>query len=569
MKSFLALVKLLFFQQFKSKQTGEKKNNGIIIAFIVLGVCALPMIVGIVIALFGVGKLMGAHQGTVAFLILTCQAFVLLLGISSLIVGVFMPKDAEKLLYLPIKPSTIFLAKLTVAYLNEVITTAITVVALLLPYGIGASMGVGYYLMLIPALLLIPLLPILIGTIIAMPISLLLTRIGSDGVGKTLLRVLFFCIFMGVYFLLASMLGKMEASVPDGEITTEMLVQMINSFIGGVSDKMMYVHTDYVLAGAMIATSFASWISNFALTLVEFALLACIAFFLAKPFYRYMLAGQIEGGGATPQRTTVASQRATKKIGKRSVIKQLVITDFKRTIRDSQMGFQAFAGLIIMPLIIVMMSFALNADPEMGFDQLLQDPLFQLIAPIALVAYLTLLGAGTNVLGLYPISRENNSFYILKSLPVAFEKVLLAKVSLSTVVMVIVDLSVVVLSVIMFGIKWYFGIGMLLVLALTGFGCMCITTQYDLKHPILGWSNFNQSLKNAKNTWIAMLVCVIIMIVISIVAGLFIVLYSIVPSGWVVFAMWAVLAGIAFLFAFVSYKIMANGAQKHFDNIEC
>ncbi|MBQ4273163.1 MAG: hypothetical protein IJB95_05925, partial [Clostridia bacterium] len=143
MKQFLTLVKLLFSQQFRAKAVGDKKKRtGIVIAFVVLGICLLPMIIGVVVAIYTIGQLSGADQGIVAFLILLCQSLVLMLGLPSLISGVYMPKDADKLLYLPVTPATIFSAKLAVAYLNEVITTAVTILFLLVPYGIGANMGV-------------------------------------------------------------------------------------------------------------------------------------------------------------------------------------------------------------------------------------------------------------------------------------------------------------------------------------------------------------------------------------------------------------------------------------------
>ncbi len=112
-------------------------------------------------------------------LIFMSQGAVLLFGIPTLISNVFTVKDADKLLFLPIRSSTVFTAKLTVAYLNEVITTAVMLVFMLLPFGIGYSAPVGYYLLLLLGLFLIPLLPMLIGSIIAIPLSALITKVGK------------------------------------------------------------------------------------------------------------------------------------------------------------------------------------------------------------------------------------------------------------------------------------------------------------------------------------------------------------------------------------------------------
>lgn len=562
MKSFFALVKLLFSQQFRSTSTDKKKRVGTIIAFVVLGIALLPMVINVVVGMFFLGGVMGADQGVVAMLILACQSLVLMLGLPSLITGVYMPKDADKLMYLPIKPLTIFVAKLMVAYINEVITTAVTILFLLVPFGIGANMAAGYYLMLLPALLLIPLLPILLGTIIAMPFALLLTKVGKDGLGKTLLTVVFFVLFMGAYMAIVFGLMNLEATMPDGEITMDQIVVLLQDAMTQVSTKMVYVHTNYVLAGSLVATDFVAWATNLLLALAEFALLAVMAVLIAKPFYKHMLAGEMEGGGSSGKKA-----KLTYDTKPTSVVKQLVLTDLKRTLRDSQMGFQSFAGIIMMPLIVVILGISLTqATGEEAID--VTHPLYQLIAPVALIVYLSLIGAGTNTLGIFPITRENKAFYVLKTLPIAFEKILLAKVLLSTALMLVVYLLTAIVAVVVMSIQWYLAVGMLIVLAFIGFGTQCITTRFDLKEPKFGWSNFNQSLKNSKHTWIAMLVGVIAMIVVGAISGFFIFTAIATGSTSLVWLMWLALIVISGLYAFASYKIMVNNAQKLFERIE-
>lgn len=563
MKKFITLVKLLFSQQFKAKASADnKKRGGTIVAFVILGICFAPVLIGVAVVMFALGQLAGANQGIVAMLILFCQALVLLLGLPSLISGVFMPKDADKLLYLPIKPSTIFSAKLTVAYLNEVITTAITILFLLLPYGFGANVGVSYYLMLVPALLLIPLLPILIGSIIAMPFAILLSKVGKNGLGKTLITVLFFVLFMALYMFLMISLTNLEASSPGGELTTEQLLVLIQGVIDQLSAKMVYVHTNYVLAGSIVATTFASWIVNFLLTLGEFAVLGTLTILIAKPFYRYMLANQIEGGGGSSKKA-----KLTYDTKPTSVLKQLITTDLKRTLRDSQLGFRSFAGIILMPLIVIVFGTSMNTDMGEGVT-IFTDPIYQLVAPVLLVAYFALLGCCTNVLGLYPITRENKSFYVLKTLPISFNTILLAKVIFSTLLMVVVSLITTIVAVFAMHIAWYYAIGMMIVLTLVGFGSQCITTRIDLKDPKFGWSNFQQSLKNSKNSWIAILIGFVSMLVIGIIATVFIALYVATQLQILPALMWIALTLASALFAFVAYKIMVSNSQKLFDNIE-
>jgi hypothetical protein len=294
--------------------------------------------------------------------------------------------------------------------------------------------------MLLPALLLIPLLPILLGSIIAMPFALLLTKVGKDGLGKTLLTVVFFVVFMAAYMALVFGLMGLESTMPDAEMDVEQLVAMLRDAIAKISPKMVYVHTNYMLAGSLIATSFGVWLTSFIITIAEFALLGALTYLVASPFYKHMLASQVEGGGSNRKAKLTYDTKPT------SVIKQLIITDFKRTLRDSQLGFQSFAGIIMMPLIVVVLGISMTqATGDEAID--VNHPIFQLIAPVVLIVYLSLLGCATNTLGLYPITRENRSFYVLKILPISFKKILFAKVLLATILMAVVYLITTVVAV--------------------------------------------------------------------------------------------------------------------------
>ena len=139
---------------------------------------------------------------------------------------------------------------------------------------------------------------------------------------------------------------------------------------------------------------------------------------------------------------------------------------------------------------------------------------------------------------------------------------------LATVVMLVCDFLTCVLLVVFFKISWYIGIVMMIVMSLTGFGSMCITTLSDLKSPKLGWTNFNQSLKNAKNSWIAMLVGLLVMLGIGVLSVGFIVWYALADSVFALVAMWIVIAVASAVFAVYSYKYMASRAKNYFEMIE-
>ncbi len=571
MKKFLSLVKLLFVQQYRTKPTeGKKRRGGTIATYIILAVCFTPMLISIAIAMYGVGKisqgLEGGGTNICAMLIFISQGAVLLFGIPTLISNVFTVKDADKLLFLPIRSSTIFAAKLTVAYLNEVITTAVMLVFMLLPFGIGYSAPVGFYFLLLLALVLIPMLPMLLGSIIAVPMSALITKIGKNGVVKTILQVLMFAIIMGAYMFAMYEFGFIGGS-EEGDPTD--MAQMLLDKLQGMGAMMKYVHSDYTLAAAMLGSTFSVVIVNLLISVAENALLVALVIAMSLPFYHRMLTTSVEGVGGRSRRKAA---KVTLEVKNKGVVKELIFTDLKRVMRESQMGFQCIMSLIMLPLMVVVFYFCFNISGE-GDQSIVEmfkgQALYQGIAPIIFLSYMSLLGMSSNVLGIYPISRENKAIYLVKSLPVSFNKYLLAKVILATAVMVISDFVMCVLIVALFGVKWYFGLAMWFAMAALGFGGMCITTLIDLKSPKLGWTNFNQSLKNAKNSWMALLVAFVVSLVLGTISGVCLLGWYLTNTSWyMLLIMWVLIIGASVGFAAVSYKIMTKNAQRHFDNIE-
>ena len=570
MKKYFSLVRLLFVQQYRVKPTGGKrKRGGTIATYIILGVCFLPMLIGIATSMYFLGMLsrgLDNVSNIVATLIFVSQGVVLMFGVPTLISNVFTVKDADKLLCLPVRSSTIFAAKLTVAYLNEVITTAVMLIATLLPFGIGYSASFGYYPLLLVALILVPLLPMLLGSIIAIPLSAIITKVGKNGVVKTILQVVMFVVIIGVYLLGMYKLGFIGG---DEDVSNADMAQMLLDKLQNIGGAMKYVHSNYTLASALIASSFGALAFNLLITLAENAFLFGLVILASLPFYHWMLSASVEGVGGGRRKKVKSGDLQIKNQG---VLKELVFTDLKRITRDSQMGFQCIMSLIMLPLLVVIFYFALSMSGGDGMniiEMFKGQAIYQGIAPIAFLAYMSMLGMTSNVLGIYPISRENKSIYLVKSLPVTFNKYLLAKVILSTSAMLISDTVMCVLIVALFGVEWYYGIAMLICMAALCFGAMCITTLIDLKNPKLGWTNFNQSLKNAKNSWLAMLVGLVVSLIVGVISAVCLIGWYLLNAAWyMLFIMWILIIGASVGFAAVCYRIMTANAEKYFNRIE-
>ena len=570
MTKFFSLVKLLFVQQYRIKPTGgKKKRTGAIVVIIVLALCLLPTVLGLIYAAYILGKTIGRDVGVVSIMVLISQGLVLLFGTITVISSVFNSKDADKLLFLPMRPITIFLAKLVVVYFNEVITTAVVILIALVPFGIGAQVAIGYYLTFPILLLLVPVLPLFVACMFAIPLSALMAKLRNANVLKTILQILMFVAIIALYLVVYFKIFGVADS-DDFGTGVEGVIEGLVDRLRTAGSKLVYLHPDYMLASAMLASSFGSWVLAFILTTAENAALFAVVFLAALPFYKWILSASTET--SVGRRKKGAEQVQLKNKG---VLRELMSSDIKRVMRNPQFGFQAFVNLVIAPIMILVFYFAFNQTDEDGvkFLELMTDNvMYQAIAPLVFSAYISMLGVGSNVLGLYPISRENNALYLLKSLPISFTKILLAKVLLATTSILVTGFVTCVLAVALMGIKWYIGIVMMIVMALVGFGGLSITTLLDLKSPKLGWTNFNQGLKNAKNSWMGMLVGLVTSMSIALVSIGFLIWCSLADNVTekllAIAFMWLAVVVVTAVFATVSYKTMSRKAAEYFEKIE-
>lgn len=570
MTKFFSLVRLMFKQQFRTKPTesGKKSEAGTIILFVVLAIVFVPVAIYIFIGCLGLGKYVSAnlpqdtYAGIVGTLLLGVQGVTLLFGFHGVLVNVFNCKDADKLLYLPIKGTTVFWAKFFVAYVNEAVAGALLLFVTVLPFGIGMGVGIGYYLTLLVALLLVPLLPMLVSTLLAMPLSMLSAKIGKNGAVKTVFNVLLYLAVMALYIWLMQQFGY-GGNGDENRTDEEALKKIVAMIVDHISAAIVYVHPDYMMAKTFVATDWTG-LGDFALGLAEFGAMFALLALISKAFYGKMLTLTVEGGGSTIQKNKKPLQ-IDKKSG---VISQLIVSDFKRVVRDPQMGFQAFAGMLIAPLIVVIFAIGFSTGNDIGVS--LGEFIKQngMIVGMSLMIYLTLLTAGTNVLGLFPMSRENKSLYLLKTLPIPFEKVLLAKVLLATLVAFVTDFITAILVVFVAGFNPLSALLLMLGLLAYGFGNMCLTTRIDLKSPKIGWSNFQTSLKNSKNSWIAMLLGLLSAVIVGVTSMGFLLWHSVSGAMYIEWLMWIAIDLVGALYAFVGYRIMRNSAEKLFEKIE-
>ncbi|MCM1042954.1 MAG: hypothetical protein NC350_01950 [Corallococcus sp.] len=577
MKAFNSLVKVLFKQQFRGIFVGgksAKKKRGGIVFIIVLALCLLPLLIGIVMSMYTAGMAMRGDANItsmITFLTVICQGMVLLFGIPSLMSTVFAAKDADRLLILPMSSWKIFLAKLSVVYVNEIITSAIMVLAVLLPFGIGANLfTLHYFVGLLFGMAFIPAMPLFWGCLIAAPLSLLIVKLSKSGIAATIFQLVLFVALMAVYIVVISLLTGNVSGLPEDATPEEMLVylqKMLSEISANFAQSLRFVFPDWFYGVAMASVALGAFSLNLLYSVGINLLLFFLVVLIAAPMYKGIVSASLESNGQTRKNANSATKEHSYK--QRGVISTIMLTDFKRVIRDRQLGMQMLMGVIILPVMLIVFGIILrlNAD-ESVLLQFSETYLFQTVAPLVIFAYLTFLGTSSNVMGIYPISREGKAISVLKSLPIPAAKIMSAKVILATLMLIVDALLAGICAVIFLNIKWYWAILMTIAMGAYLFGIMCITAYLDLKSPRLDWTNFQQGLKNSKGSWLAVLVGLLVSVVVGGMGAIFIIWGINVGEEYIQIVMWVIMICVGILFGWLSHRYLINHSERLYAEIE-
>lgn len=135
----------------------------------------------------------GLDAEFLTMLFLATQIVILLFGTIFMVNVMFFSKDAEFMLYLPIKPVTVFAAKFLYVYLSELTLSVFVLGISGTAFGIVCGLPFYYYLMLIAATLLVPSVPLIISALLCVPIMFFISFFKN----KSVIGIIFLIVIFG------------------------------------------------------------------------------------------------------------------------------------------------------------------------------------------------------------------------------------------------------------------------------------------------------------------------------------------------------------------------------------
>ena len=505
MKDFLLLTKTLLKHTFKADKS-QGRSKGMLAAYIILAACALPLLVLIAVAVFSLGSIVGRAdgEGVLTVLITVCQFVVAIFGIPVILNSIYFSKDSEMLLALPFKASTVFCAKFFIAFFIEFATSAVLLLVAVVPFALGAGV---FSIALLLSFVIVPLLPMLLAALIAIPLMYVVSFFKSKGVITSILFVALFGFFFLAYYYL-----MMQLQFSAGAIF-ENLDEMIKGLLPAFDGFARIMFPNKFLATSILNSDFGTAALNFVYVLGINAALLAISVFVSSLVYRRSVSKQLEN---------VKSQSGKQiEFASRGKIRTLISKDIKEIVRYPSLAFQCLMQLVFAPVMVFVFGFMPSSMPaEEGMEaafswaELLSENVS--LTALIILCMFTFIIFAMNYTSSTAISRENFNFYILKILPIPYKQMLEAKVILGFAVN---EISLVVSLIVTAILLQPPVLSLLLVfaaLSILGYAFSCFQVLMDLMKPRLKWDNPSRGLKNAFSVYAGMLLSLGVIVVLAV-----------------------------------------------------
>lgn len=475
MRQILAILKLQLdnrFAIFKKSNIKTRLLNILKYAIIfgaIFGVCCF------IISKISFFLVISFNQELFAIVLSFLLIISLIFSISNVISTMFMSKDNELLLCLPVSFDQLYVSKLVVLYINELVFNILYIFPILLALGtVGIGIPAIYFLVIV---LLFPILPFAslgIASLLAIPVMSIVKFLMDRPKVSVVVSIVGIAALFVLYMLFITSISG-AFNITEQQIETSVAVNQ------GVLDIGSKIPVIYWLSSIFfnLKTIYKLYIfmAAFIVLFVASALIVRKIFFKISVFNNNF------------KKATRAKKRVFKK---RSIEKELLLKEFRTCLRSPSIIVQFFLFPLLMPLIVytydkLLFSIAVNQTGQA-----------LIFASHVLVLFMvtTLSSSITST----ALSREGGLLYFSKMIPVSYEKQALIKIVFNTIISWAAILITTVVCCIFNETNIVLIILASIAALITSVGHICQSYDIDLRNPTLDWYDVGEISALSKNT---------------------------------------------------------------------
>lgn len=422
-----------------------------------------------------------AVENTLYVLVGITQLVVLFFGILTSMGYLYFSKDQKLLSTLPFEKGVVFAVKSTQAYLGELLINCIVFIPIAVAYGIicnvyGYALPWTYYLVAVLAAFMTPAVPMLLITLLSLPIMRLVAIFKRRRVGNGIALAVLYLLFMVGYLALVGVGSAGEITLGEGALTAFDNVRKATIF-------------NYPIINAMLGNK--GW-ANFFIYFAGILVLFAVNLLFSLLFYNKILRDSEASGGEVVRKKS----RST---APKSVFGSFFLKELKTLVSTPTILMSVILGLV-MP--VLMMAFVKFTFSDISTAE---DPVPWMIGNLDMFS----VGLATFIIQLMSVSAgsvnsvgfslEGKNLPMLKSLPLSPRELVKIKLSFSMVITGIQSILVLIAFPLIMGIHNPIAIiGLPLMVALSGFFSNSMMLYFDLKDPNYTWNNISEITKNNK-----------------------------------------------------------------------
>lgn len=410
-----------------------------------------------------------------AVILLVMQTISLIFAVGHIINTLYLSKDNEMLICLPVTPNQLFVSKILLIYLKELAVNAMISIPLFITLGsYGLNIGASLYCSIPLLLLLLPIFPIVLASFISIPVMGIIRFLKKHVVVSIFVILgLVAAILWGYISLIGNLAGSFD--IANKQVET---VASINNAIGAIGKHIVIY---YQVASAMVQFSQWYW---YPLFLLLCAGLSALTILILKSVYFKMSMSALE--------KTVRPAKKEKKFKKSSALVSLIKKEAACIFRSSTDVFEYFLFTLLMPFIVfsydkLLMTITVN---QAGTNMIAGSH-------VMVVAILAML---SNIVSASAISRDGGNFYTSKIIPVNYYTQIFAKLIFNAIFTIGALIVTAIVSLIFTDYPlWQLGLGTIAI-SLASIGHIAWSIDMDIKNPSANLQGDEQSSITSKST---------------------------------------------------------------------
>ena len=173
MKTILNLLKLQIDNKTDLLKTASPSKMLTSILKVIIAMALITAVAAFILfRIFSLG--IAINSGVVAIVLLLTQAISLFFAIGNVINTLYLCKDNEMLICLPVTPNQLFISKVLLIYLREIAVNALISIPIFITLGFFGGLGISFYLSIPILALFAPILPIVLASFISVPLMALI-----------------------------------------------------------------------------------------------------------------------------------------------------------------------------------------------------------------------------------------------------------------------------------------------------------------------------------------------------------------------------------------------------------